>query len=145
MKKKYLILTLFTLFLTISCTNSDGHDSSKELSVKIDGTTKYFKDITVVEDVYPDYTDYILSAKQKDDETKLLTIMMEKGATGTESIYYIQYFDSNEYYEATLANLTTNITENSESKLIGTFSASLEDENASSTIQFTQGSFNINF
>lgn len=137
------LILLFLLSLTVSCSKSDGYDSSRALSVKINGVTKYFNNIVVTQEVYPDYVDYIVTAKQTDDQSKLLVINLEKGALGSDAIYYIQYYDGTEYFDAVPTNLTTNITENTDLKIIGTFSGTL-DNGGSTVVQFTQGTININ-
>jgi hypothetical protein len=127
-----------------SCTKSDGHDSSRTLSAKIDGTIKYFKDITVEEDVNPDYTDFIITGKQADDPSKVIILRMEKGVTGTQSMYYIQYFNNSDYFDSVTSGLNANISENSDIKLIATFSSNLDDGDGN-VVQVTQGILNINF
>lgn len=143
MKRIYLILSVIILVFTISCSKSDNNDSSKLISAKIEGTLKYFNNISVAQDINPDYIDYIITAKQSDDNSKTLTISMEKEATGTESIYYIQYFDSENYYDGAIQDISTNITENSSSKVKGTFSGNLNDGEGT-IVQITQGIIDIN-
>ena len=143
MKKIAQLLSAFILLLTFSCTKSDGYDSSRTISAKINGTQKYFNSIIVEQVVESDYIDYIITAKQKDDNTKMITISMEKGVPGSESIYYIQYFDAIDYYEASSASINSNVSENSNSKIMGTFLGNLDNGNAE-FFEITQGIININ-
>jgi hypothetical protein len=144
MKKVSLILSVFIFIFSISCTNSDGHDSSKSLSAKIDGVTKYFNDINVLVVPEDGWTDYYITAKQQDDNTKIITINLEKGVTGNDVIYYIQYKNGTDYYDTDQAPFNTNITENSDLKLVGTFSGNLNDGDGN-IVQVTQGVLSINF
>lgn len=143
MKNFAALIFAFFLLLTFSCTKSDGYDSSKTISVKINGIQKYFNAIEVEQVEDTDYTDYIITAKQKDDSTKTITISLEKGVPGTESIYYIQYFDAIDYFEGVNPNINTNVTQNSNLKIMGTFSGNLDNGNGD-IVQLSQGIFNIN-
>lgn len=143
MKKIAQLLSAFILLLTFSCTKSDGYDSSRTISAKINGTQKYFNNIIVEQIVETDYTDYIITAKQKDDNTKNIIISLEKGVPGTESIYYIQYFDSVDFFGGSNPGINTNVSENSNLKIMGTFSGNL-DNGSGDIVQMTQGIININ-
>ena len=144
MKNIKILFGILILAISFSCTKSDNHESAKTLSAKINGVNKFFKEINVVEEVYPDYTDYTITAKQSDDSTKEIKILMEKGATGNESIFYIQYFNGTDYFDNSASNINTTISENSATKLSGTFSADLDNGNGT-IVQITQGMININF
>ena len=68
------------------------------MSAKINGAAKTFKNATVTEEVYDEYTDFIVDAIQSDDATKMLSISLGKDTTGSESVYFIQYFDGDVFY-----------------------------------------------
>jgi hypothetical protein len=97
------------------------------LTARINGVERTFNTIEVTEEVYDEYTDYIIDAVQSDDVTKSITISLGKGSLGTDSIYFIQYYDGTTFYQLSSPQITSNVTESSDSKIKATFSGILND------------------
>ena len=113
------------------------------MSAKINGAEKKFKNAIVTEEVYDEYTDFIVTAAQTDDATKVLSISLGKDSTGSDSVYFIQYTDGENFYQASEGSITTNITESSNTKIKGTFSGIITSESAA-TVTITNGVINVN-
>ncbi len=142
MKKIFCILTFVAVAFSYSSCSSDSDSKSSDMSAKINGAAKTFKNATVTEEVYDEYTDFIVDAIQSDDATKMLSISLGKDTTGSESVYFIQYFDGDVFYQASESGITANITESSNTKIKGTFSAILTSESGS-TVTISNGVINV--
>ncbi|HQW70032.1 MAG TPA: hypothetical protein PLH25_10215 [Flavobacterium sp.] len=142
MKKIFCILTFVAVAFSYSSCSSDSDSKSSDMSAKINGAAKTFKNATVTEEVYDEYTDFIVDAIQSDDATKMLSISLGKDTTGSESVYFIQYFDGDVFYQASESGITANITESSNTKIKGTFSAILTSESGS-TVTVSNGVINV--
>lgn len=149
MKKIFLYLFAVSLALS-SCSKDDTNSSaSKKITMTIGGQVKTFNTISVTEEVndagtVDEYTDLIVLATN-DAGTETISINLEKGATGTDVIYYFSYTDNdNDYYNTNTFN--TNVTVNDSSKnLKGTFSGTLQGPAMGTTITVTNGSFDIKY
>lgn len=142
MKKIFCILTFVAVAFSYSSCSSDSDSKSSDMRAKINGAAKTFKNATVTEEVYDEYTDFIVDAIQSDDATKMLSISLGKDTTGSESVYFIQYFDGDVFYQASESGITANITESSNTKIKGTFSAILTSESGS-TVTISNGVINV--
>ena len=76
MKKIVSIITFVAVAFSYSSCSSDSDSKSSDISAKINGAEKRFKDASVDEEVYDDYTDFIVDAVQTDDATKMLSISL---------------------------------------------------------------------
>ncbi len=127
MKNFFTILTFVAFAFSITACSSDGDSKKSGLTARINGVDRTFNMIEVTEEVYEEYTDYIIDAVQSDDPTKTLTISLGKESLGTDSIYFIQYYDGTTFYQLSSPQITSNVTESSASKIKATFSGILND------------------
>ena len=142
MKKIVSIITFVAVAFSYSSCSSDSDSKSSDISAKINGAAKKFKNTVVTEEVYDEYTDFIVDAVQTDDATKMLSISLGKETTGSDSVYFIQYFDGAVFYQASESGITANITESSNTKIKGTFSAILTSESGT-TVTITNGVIDV--
>lgn len=142
MKNNSTTITILTLLFALFSCSSDNEERNTTITAKINGTTKTFVNAMVSEQVYEDYSDYIVLSNQSDDATKTLSISLGKETTGPSSIFFIQYKDGDQFYQASGNEITTYITESSTTKIKGTFSGVLTNEN-STTITITNGVIDI--
>lgn len=141
MKKLFCILTIVAVAFSYSSCSSDSDTKTSDMSAKINGAAKTFKNATVEEMPFDGYTDFIVNAIQSDDATKTLRISLGKEEVGTDSVYFVQYFDGENYYQ-TSSGITANITESSNTKIKGTFSGILTSEGGT-TVTITNGVINV--
>lgn len=127
MKNFFKILTFVAFAFSITACSSDGDSKKSGLTARINGVDRTFNMIEVTEEVYEEYTDYIIDAVQSDDPTKTLTISLGKESLGTDSIYFIQYYDGTTFYQLSSPQITSNVTESSASRIKATFSGILND------------------
>lgn len=154
---KKIIFPFIALLLLLSCSKDD--DSTPDitpiptvpsfLKVTIGGTPYKF-DKFVVETqtvVEPDYTyvDLTVTASMRNDETKEITFSLEKDVPGAETIYYFYLFNGSEYDTDHDGAFNTNVTINSNKRIIGTFSGTLGNFNGLETIELQNGSFDISY
>lgn len=154
--KKLLVPAVFLLLL--SCSKDD--DKAPEvtpiptvpsfLKATINGTSYNFNSFVVETQtvVEPDYTyvDLHVIAKIQGDETKRIEFNLEQDVAGSETIYFFYLFDSLEYdTDHTGAAFNTLVTVNSNKRIIGTFSGTLADVDNSTTVEITNGSFDITY
>lgn len=141
MKKIVSIITFVAVAFSYSSCSSDSDTKTSDVSAKINGAAKTFKNATVEEEVYDEYTDFIVDAIQSDDATKTLSISLGKEEIGSDSVYFVQYFDGENFYQ-TSTGVTANITESSNTKIKGTFSGVLTSEGGT-TVTITNGVINV--
>jgi len=127
MKNLFTILTFVAFAISITACSSDYDGKKSGLTARINGVERTFNTIEVTEEDFGEYTDYIIDAVQSDDVTKSITISLGKGSLGTESIYFIQYYDGTTFYQLSSPQITSNVTESSASKIKATFSGILND------------------
>ncbi len=143
MKQIFTFLTIVAVTLSFSSCSSDDNNDSTGITVKINGVSKKFKSIEVTEDVYDEYTDYIIDAVQSDDPTKTISISLGKDLTGPDSIYFIQYYDGSEFYQSSSADINANVTESSNTRIKATFSSTLSVDEGSGTVNVSGGVIDI--
>lgn len=142
MRKFLTLLTLIVVAVGISsCSSDDKPDTG--LSAKIDGVSKKFINVTVTEEEYDEYSDYIVTAIQSDDPSKSIQISLGKDFIGTESIYYIQYFDGENYYQLSSPDIVSNVTESSNTKVKATFSGILVSDVGMGNVAVTDGTIDV--
>ena len=78
MKNLFTILTFVAFAFSITACSSDGDSKKSGLTARINGVERTFNTIEVTEEDYGEYTDYIIDAVQSDDDTKSITISLEK-------------------------------------------------------------------
>ena len=127
MKNLFTILTIVAFGLSFTACSSDSDGKKSGLTARINGVERTFNTIEVTEEDFGEYTDYIIDAVQSDDVTKSITISLGKGSLGTDSIYFIQYYDGTTFYQLSSPQITSNVTESSDSKIKATFSGILND------------------
>jgi hypothetical protein len=142
MGKFLTVLTLMTLAIAFTSCSSDDKESI-ELSAKINGVTKKFKNIVVNEVEYVGYSDYVINAVQSDNAAATLQIKLGKEVLGTESIYYIQYYNGENYFSLSSPEINSNITESSGAKIKGNFSAVLLNNNGMGSVNITEGMIDV--
>lgn len=143
MKQIFTFLTIVAVTLSFSSCSSDDNNDSTGITVKINGVSKKFKNIEVTEEVYEDYSDYVITAEQSDDLTKTIEISLGKDLTGPDSIYYIQYYDGSEFYQSSDADINANVTESSNTRIKATFSSTLSVNEGSGTVIISSGVIDI--
>lgn len=143
MKQIFTFLTIVAVTLSFSSCSSDDNNDSTGITVKINGVSKKFKNIEVTEEVYEDYSDYVITAEQSDDLTKTIEISLGKDLTGPDSIYYIQYYDGAEFYQSSDADINANVTESSNTRIKATFSSTLSVNEGSGTVIISGGVIDI--
>ena len=142
MRKLLTLLTLIVVAIGISsCSSDDKPDTG--LSAKIDGVSKKFINVTVTEEEYDEYSDYIVTAIQSDDPAKSIQISLGKDLIGTESIYFVQYFDGENYYQLSSPDIVSNVTESSNTKVKATFSGILVSDVGMGNVAVTHGTIDV--
>jgi len=153
MKKIIPFLCLFLLStLFISCSKDDDdintniieHSASGTLTFKINNEEHAYSSLKVIEKRYADYTDLIVKGTHTNDTTKTISISLAKDDLGSQSIYYIQYVNNETFYQMTINDMTTDITESNASKITGTFSGQLSTINMD-TLLVSEGLLNISY
>lgn len=137
MKKLFLFLAVTALTLTSCSKDDDNNVVGNSITLKVDGTSKSFGNITAAEAFgFVVITGYNGPAE---DPTESITISIESGETG--NVANITYYDENDDY---FGDLTTNVTTNTTGTAIGTFSGTLEGFD-SPNITITEGSFDVKY
>lgn len=148
----YAFTLLFTVSLFTSCSddNDDGgnnpivHNATGTLTLKINGEARTFGSLNVTEERYQNYTDLVLRGTQTDDNTKNIRIALGKNKLGSDSVYFIQYINNGTHYQMGSTDITADITESNDSKIIGTFSGTLTTINMDG-LDVTEGEMNISY
>lgn len=158
--KKLFLFTLLSA-LTFSVTSCSDDDSSSNnnnnvtettgtVTFKLDGVTKTYNTISVQTEEYlnddtgaVEDVQLIVTASDNGSATDYVTFVTYIDEVGANSLYDLNY--GNEY----VYNLTSNVSKNSENKLIGTFAGSYDVYNQT-TEQYvnhpiTEGSVNITY
>jgi hypothetical protein len=143
MKNITTLLIVFILLHSLISCSSDDDKSTTGISAKINGASKTFINTTVTEQVYEDYSDFVVLANQSDDASKSLSISLGKNSTGPNSVFFIQYRDGDMFYQASGNAVSTNITESTDTKIKGTFSGVLTN-GTETTVTITNGIVDIN-
>lgn len=153
MKKIFLFLVFVSLGILSSCSSDDGggsgggSGSGNKINMKINGTQKSFTSVDV-ESIYnpvDDYTDLEVTATISGSTPIILEMSLEKDNTDAGSVYWFQYIENGTYYQPS-DSFTISITQNSDNKLIGSFSGTLTDSgDPMNTIAVTEGTFNIKY
>lgn len=151
MKKQFaLILIVVLSSLHISCSSDDNKEKGNFIKARFNNKDVRFN-ITATEQLGPfttdgyTYFDVKVSAVDKNDADKVLIMSSEKGVVGTNLIWRFDFYDNNVFYTKENNSFTTIITENSNSKYIGSFSGTLINNDTSDIITVTNGIFEIKF
>ncbi len=148
MKKILLFASLITALSFTSCSDDDNGGSSgpnESVKARIAGVDYTFDVVEVTEEVYEDYTDLTIIASTEEDPDTFVRIMLTEGETGSEAIWQFVYFPDGEAFE-TLEGFTTNVTQNDDSSIKGTFSGTVEhwDPEVDQEVTITNGEFTVN-
>ncbi|MFN4199477.1 MAG: hypothetical protein ACK4FS_10670 [Flavobacterium sp.] len=151
MKYKFKFLAVFLLVaLTFSCSSDDDNGSGSFIKARFNNTNLVFK-ITSVEELGPytvdgyTYFDIKVNAEAKNDPNKTLIISSEKGVVGANLIWRFDYYDESLFYSKVDGLFSTNITENSNNKYVGTFSGTIRTSDGSNVITLSNGVFNVSY
>ncbi len=151
--KNFMFLFVFIGIATLSSCNKDDNNPSPQttssLVAKIDGVSIPFDQVTVAKDVQPDYVDLLITAHPSGDNTKTITFNITQLATGTDACYYFVYSreDTNYAWDSETGgnSFVVNVTENTTTKIKGTFSGTLPNDDLTSAIAFSNGTFDITY
>lgn len=159
MKKIHTLILIFG-FLFFSCSGDDKTDEITEIpqgiTVKINGITKVFKEVSVSQYVHEqgtpsEYTNLILLGKiEKNSKERISFAIPKKGEISKNAVNQVLYIDGNEdeyyYYPGTNLNFSVELIENSfENVLKGEFSGTLYQNQGGNELYFKKGSFNIQY
>lgn len=159
MKKIFTLILIFGLLL-FSCSSDDENDEVIEIpqsiTVKINGITKVFKEVSVSQFVHEEgtskeYTNLILYGRIEKNGTERITFAIaKKGEINKSSVHQVSYVDGNDdiYYYSPSTNLDffVDLTENSlEGSLKGKFSGTLYENGGGNEFYFEKGSFNVQY
>ena len=152
MKRIFILLSVLYLSLLISC------DSNKSdpivlptpvinsLSAKINGAQVLFNVTSITKEIYPDYTDLVLTITKSNDATKRIVFNLEQLQTGVNACYYFLYTQGDVNYALEIDNsFSTNLTTSTDHTIKGTFTGRLFTEDQSAFIDITEGAFNITY
>jgi hypothetical protein len=142
MKKLFTLLTLLSFTIIFNSCSSDD-DESVELSAKINGVTKKFTNVTVTEEAFDGYSDYVIKAKQADNALATIEISLGKELLGTESIYFVQYYNGENYFQLSSPDIVSNVTESSGAKIKGSFSGILLNDNGMGSVAVSEGIIDV--
>jgi len=155
MTMKKIIYAFTLLFITstfVSCSDDDDnknsdiivHNATGTLTLKINGETRTFGTLKVIEERYDGYTDLVVQGKQIDDTSKNIMVSLGKEKLGSDSIYFVQYVNNGTHYQMGSTEITGDITESNDTKIIGTFSGMLSTINMDN-LSLTEGTLNISY
>ncbi len=148
MKKVLLFVAVLAAFNFTSCSDDEdgggGSSAASRVKANIAGTEKIFDVVTVTEEPHDGYTDLRIKATTEEMPSDWIEIVVEKDAVGTEASWFFGYYIS-EFWHQTLPGWSTNVTENTSSKITGTFSGQVvKSDGTGAPIAITNGEFNIN-
>lgn len=126
--------------------------STNTLKATINGTAYTFDKIIVETQTITDegytYVDLHVTASINGDETRSIEFNCEQNVAGTESTYWFYAyhdFDFDYDYEETDVTFANNITINSDRRLVGTFSGTLDNYENTEQITITNGSYDLTY
>ena len=147
MKNALYLLVIFAALSLAGCSSDDdnggGGHADSWMTAKIDGTEYYFENFTVEKEVFADYTDLHIVGYMVDMPTHWIEIVVEEGATGPDASWRFVYYLDGEAFEKE-AGFQTEITENTESTISGTFSGTvLLHDGTGEPIEMSDGEFSV--
>jgi hypothetical protein len=152
--KKIIYAFSFLLITTtfLSCSDDDDkigkntvvHNASGTLTLKINDEFRTFGSLNVTEEKYQNYSDLIIKGIQTDDNTKNIRVALGKNKLGSESVFFVQYINNGTHYQMGSIDITADITESNDSKIIGTFSGIVTRHN-SDALTITEGIINVSY
>lgn len=125
--------------------------STNTLKATINGTAYTFDTFVVETETHttPDHTyvDLIVSATISTDPTKEISFSLEKDVPGTDTIFFFYLHDGTAGFDTDHvgAAFNTNVTTNEGKRIIGTFSGALANVDNTSTLEVSNGSFDIKY
>jgi hypothetical protein len=149
--KNFMFIFVFIGIVALSSCNKDDNTPTPQptnsLVAKVDGVSVAFDQVTVTKDVQPDYVDLFVTAHISGDNTKTITFNLTQLAMGTDACYYFLYSreDVNFAWDSETGgnSFVVNVTENTSTKIKGTFSGTLPNDDVSSAIAISNGTFDI--
>ncbi len=151
--KKISYLFLLVGILVLSSCNNDNDNSTPQNTnsfvAKIDGVSVSFDQVTVAKDVQTDYIDLLVTAKVTGDDSKTITFNLTQLVTGIDACYYFAYIrDATNYTwdsETGGNSFVMTVTENTTTRIKGTFSGTLPNDDVTSAIAISNATFDINY
>jgi hypothetical protein len=140
MKKIFLFLSATALVLSLNSCSSDDDGGGSSVSFKVDGVSKSFKVVS------EDFGGILFVTGYKgsvSNPTEFVSFTIESGATGAGAISDFSYESTTESYDAT--TLTSDVSENANGKVKGTFSGTLEPFEGGSDVIITDGKFSAKY
>jgi hypothetical protein len=156
MKKIFLFTCFSAIALSFSsCSdddsssgNNDGGETGGTVSFKVDGVQKTYNTVTINHESQTldgqTWEWYEITASQNGGSSELISFEVEKGVTGADALYSLDYVSDNTGYEMSWVDFSTNVTTNTNHKLKGSFSGTVDDFETGTEKVITDGTFNIN-
>jgi hypothetical protein len=151
MKKIIYAFSLLLISSTfLSCSDDDDNINNNNLvrnatgvlTLKINDEFRSFGSLNVTEEKYENYSDLVIKGTQTDDNTKTIRIALGKNKLGSDSVYFVQYINNGTHYQMGSIDITADITESNDTKVIGTFSG-IVTRHTSDALTITEGIINI--
>lgn len=144
-KFTFLLLFVAAAFLS-SCSSDDSSATGRRVKAKIDGVEHVFNTIQVTKTEYPEegYTDVTISATADNDPSKMVSLIVTQGVTGTDASWYFAYFLDETAYPKNDAFLT-NVSKSTNNHVKGTFSGTVISTEDDSEIVFSDGTFDVTY
>ena len=147
MKKIILFLAILSVGFLSSCSDDeDSNDTTPTpedtFSAKINGVQKTFSVTNVDVLEYEGYTDVEITAQISGDPTNTFELNLTRD---NGEYFFAQYAENDNYYQPDpLTNLTVSVSENTSTKLKGTFSGTMQEtEHLLDPVTVTDGTFTI--
>jgi hypothetical protein len=152
MKNLIYLFVFIGIVSLISCNKDDNTpapQATNSLVSKIDGVSIAFDQVSVVKETYTDYVDLVITATTSGDNPKTIIFNVTQLAIGTDACYYFAYNQESVFYswgsETGGNSFEVNVTENTTSKIKGTFSGTLPNVDLTGAIAISNGTFDISY
>lgn len=161
--KRIIFILLYCFGALISCEDDNSSNSAtpdNNLSIKIENTDFVFDDISVVRTPYEDegiaYVDIYVTAKLSSNPNREFQFYLDELQVGANEVLYFMYEKDQVLYEFSgyqpsedTAVMSSNVTENTGSRVKGTFSGNLTNYNSTTmlyeSVTVTNGSFDVRY
>lgn len=158
--KKILLPVILTLFFAACSSDKESvyvppvvtpPASTNFLKATVNGTEYTFDAFNVETETHttPEYTyvDLHVTATMANDNSKKIQFSLEQDVVGTDIIYFFYFMNGEDEFDTdhTGANFMHTLTTNADRHIIGTFSGALAKFDNTSTVEVTNGSFDIKY